>query len=130
MMEELSDNVIYLTRQDITQEDKKTIFKYRVRMERFGENYRGGAESISCPLCHTHLDNQEMSYQCPEIKKEIDIKGNFSDIYNENIQNETIETIVRISRYRTKVLVTKSPTEVGPCVPPCDVLLETTQCPT
>ena len=92
----------------------------------------GGAESISCPLCHTHLDNQEMSYQCPEIKKEIEIKGNFSDIYNEIIQNETIETIVRISRYRTKVLEnpTKLPTEVGPCVTPCDVLLETTQCPT
>ena len=122
----------YLTRQDLTQEDKKTIFKYRVRMERFGENYRGGAESISCPLCHTHLDNQEMSYQCPEIKKEIEIKGNFSDIYNEIIQNETIETIVRISRYRTKVLEnpTKLPTEVGPCDTPCDVLLETTQCPT
>ena len=45
MMEELSDNVIYLTRQDITQEDKKTILKYRVRMDRFGEIYRGGAES-------------------------------------------------------------------------------------
>ena len=96
-------------------------------MERFGENYCGGAESMLCPLCLTHLDNQEMSYQCPEIKKKIDIKGKLNDIYNENIQSETIETIVRISRYRTKVLEKQTilPTDVGPRATPCDVLLET-----
>ena len=99
-------------------------------MEQFGENYRGGAEYISCPLCHSHLDSQEMSYQCPEIKKKIDINGKYSDIFNENIQSETVETLIKISKYRRKVLdnQAKLPTEVGPCATPCDVLLETTQC--
>ena len=122
----------YFSRSDISIQDKKTIFKYRIRMEPFGENFRGGAAAILCPLCHTHLDNQEMSFQCPIIKKEIDIKGNLNDIYKENIKIETIETIIKISRYRTKKLENQQtlPTQVGPCVTPCDVLLETSRCET
>ena len=55
-------------------EEKRTILRLRVRMERFGENFRGGASSIICPLCFSHLDNQELSFQCPAIKKEIEIE--------------------------------------------------------
>ena len=55
-------------------EEKRTILRFRVRMERFGENFRGGASSIICPLCFSHLDNQELSIQCPVIKKEIEIE--------------------------------------------------------
>ena len=122
----------YFSRTDLTQQEKKTIFKYRIRMERFGENYRGGAASILCPLCHSHLDNQEMSFHCPIIKNEIKIKGNLSDIYKENINNETIETVLKISRYRTKTLDNQPilPAQAGPCATPCDVLLETTRCKT
>ena len=120
----------YLSRSDLTQEEKKTIFKYRVRMERYGENYRGGAPSIKCPLCHTHLDNQEMSFQCPIVRQEVDIKGNYSDIYNETIQSETIQTIVKITRFRKTTLEDQPtlPTLVGPCATPCDVLLGTSHC--
>ena len=120
----------YLSRSDLTQEEKKTIFKYRVRMEQYGENYRVGAPFIKCPLCHTHLDNQEMSFQCPIIRQEVDIKGNYSDIYNETIQSETIQTIVKITRFRKTTLEDQPtlPTLVGPCATPCDVLLGTSHC--
>ena len=120
----------YFSRSDLTHEDKKTIFRYRVRMERYGENYRGGASSITCPLCYTHLDNQELSFQCPIIGQNVEIKGNYSDIYNETIQIETIQTLVNITRYRRKTLDNQPimPTEVGPCATPSDVLLETSHC--
>ena len=81
-------------------EDKRTIFRYRVRMERFGENFRGGAGSITCPLCNTHPDNQEFSFQCPVIRKEIEIEGNISDLYKEDIERNVIETILKIRNYR------------------------------
>ena len=117
----------YFSRPDVQEQDKKIIFRYRVRMERFGENYRGGAESTQCPLCSTHLDNQEMSFDCPILNQEIDIKGNMSDIYEDDIKSESIQTILNISRYRTNILENKPllPTEVGPRATPCDVLIET-----
>ena len=94
----------YLTNEKLKQEDKRTIFQYRVRMANFGENYRGGALSTTCPLCYLHLDSQEMSYQCPIIRNMIDVKGNIRDIYEEDIENETIQTILRIANYRKKSL--------------------------
>ena len=94
----------YFTSSQLKQEDKRTIFRYRVKMARYGENFRGGANSIPCPLCKNHLDNQEMSFICPIIKKEIDIKGNSSDIYKENIHQDSIETILKISSFRKRNL--------------------------
>ena len=69
-------------------------------MAKFGENFRGGARSIPCPLCNTHLDKQEMSFDCPSIRKEIDVKGNISDIYEEEIDTDTIQTILKIANFR------------------------------
>ena len=94
----------YFTSSETKIEDKRTIFKYRVRMEKFGENYRGKETSIPCPLCHTHIDKQEMSFMCPIIRKDINIKGKFSDIYEEDIEKDTIQTILKISKYRKQKL--------------------------
>ena len=96
----------YFSRSDLNADEKRTIFKYRVRMERFGENFRGGASSIPCPLCDTHPDSQEASFQCPIIRKEIAIKGSIKDIYEEKIETETIKTIMKISKYRLENLPT------------------------
>ena len=54
---------------------KKIIFKYRTRMEDYGENFRGGARQVMCPLCQLHLDNQELIFQCQVIKSQIEVKG-------------------------------------------------------
>ena len=107
-MEKMHNNSLkiqnYFTNEELKSSDKKTIFKYRTRMERFGENYRGGNSPIPCPLCKLHLDNQEMSFQCPEIIKEVTINGSISDIYKENIKIETVDTVIRISEYRKRKL--------------------------
>ena len=100
----------YFSNPTLKEDDKRTIFKYRVRMEKFGENYRGGHKSIVCPLCFTHPDNQAMSFQCPDIKKEIDVKGDISEIYKETIKQETIQTILKITEYRKRKLENKTPT--------------------
>ena len=80
--------------------EMKTIFKYRTRMEIFGEHFRGGEEQVVWPLCTLHLDNQELSLQCPVIRKEIDVKGKLADIYKENISYDIIKTVSKISEYR------------------------------
>ena len=37
-------------------EDMRITFRYRTRMENFGENFRGGRTHGMCPLCNTHID--------------------------------------------------------------------------
>ena len=94
----------YLTNEETNIHQKKLLFKYRTRMEIFGENFRGGNGPATCPLCHLHLDNEEMSFQCQAIQSVMEIKGKMEDIYQQNIKKETVETITKISRYRKQIL--------------------------
>ena len=75
----------YLTREDLTIQQKKMLFKYPTRMENFGENFRGSNGPVPCPLCGTHLDNQEMSFQCQIIKAELQPTGDITEIYRDDI---------------------------------------------
>ena len=69
-------------------------------MEMFVENFRGGNEIIMCPLCRLHPDNQENSLNCPETRKETEIKGNLCDIFKENIGTGIVETLTKIVEIR------------------------------
>ena len=94
----------YFKSSELNEDEKRTIFKYRVRMENFGENYRGGASAIPCPLCNTHLDSQDKSFQCPIIRRKIEVRGNINNIFKEEIDLETVKTIHKISKYRKNTL--------------------------
>ena len=72
------------------------LFKWRVRMAPLGENFRGNECNKICPLCSSHLDNQNSVFQCEEIKKKVDIKCALKDIYKQIITIETANTITKI----------------------------------
>lgn len=90
----------YLKDEKLNLNEMKTIFRYRTRMEMFGENFRGGQEHVVCPLCNLHLDNQDMSLQCPVIRNNMEVKGEIADIYKEKISYDIIKTVSKISEYR------------------------------
>ena len=82
----------YFLKEDLNNNQKKTIFKLRTRMELFGENFRCGKARIICPLCGLHWDSQDLCLQCPKIIKEIEIKGNIKEVYKDNFENEIVHT--------------------------------------
>ena len=41
-----------------------------------------------------------MSYQCPQIKSEVQIEGKIEDIYKEEINVKTVKTIEKITEVR------------------------------
>ena len=90
----------YLLREDLSIKQKRLIFRLRTRMADFGQNYKGGLEAKMCPLCYLHYDSQDMSYFCPEIVNNINMRGSQDDIYNNNIKKETIQTMEEIEEYR------------------------------
>ena len=91
-------------KEDLNNNQKKTIFKLRTRMERFGENFRCGKAHIICPLCGLHWDSQDLSLQCPEIKKEIESNGDTSEIYKDNFGNEIIHMFTKVLEKRSEAL--------------------------
>ena len=71
----------YLKLKDLTVEDGKRIFAYRTRMANYGENFRGLSDPKQCPLCSTHLDNQQMAFICPQIKPNLYEAGKYKGIF-------------------------------------------------
>ena len=95
----------YLKSPSIKLNQKRTIFRWRTRMESFGEHFRGGGGPVMCPLCQTHLDNQAMSLQCPGVKEEINVEHHsIEGIFAENISQEVVELISRITKIRENKL--------------------------
>ena len=97
----------YLTNPGIKVEQMRNIFKLRTRMAPLGENFRGGKESICCPLCSTHLDNQEMFFKCPEVKKKINAECGMEKIYIENVGVETANIVSRMLKAREEMVEEK-----------------------
>ena len=90
----------YLHSKDITPEDAKMIFSYKIRMAEYGENFRGASGHKQCPLCDSHLDNQQMAFKCPEIANKLDKKGKFHYIFQSEIPVETIQNLKIITKLR------------------------------
>ena len=91
----------YLQLENMNSNEAQTIFKYWTRMAKYGENYRGSKEVILCPLCNTHIDSQIMAVEnCPVVKKNISISGNYVQIFNNClIPSDIVQTIMKLERF-------------------------------
>ena len=94
----------YLKENYLTPVQAKIVFRFRTRMEKFSENFKGGRPTKQCPLCDEHLDTQTNSYQCKVILKNIKISGNIEDIYKQTITKEAAKTLENIVKFRENYL--------------------------
>ena len=78
----------------------KVLFKFRTRMAPFGDNFKGGLDTPICPLCSAHPDTQESGFKCDKMKKFVDIKGEYSDIFVVVFSAELIETLYNVYGFR------------------------------
>ena len=88
----------YLLRKDLTKDQKKTVFQWRTKMARFGENYRGGRSFVICPICHTHRDYQEESFTCKRILRRITINVKYEDLFK-----DTDSDLPKVASVLTKI---------------------------
>ena len=96
---------IYLMLENINKAGAQTLFKYRVRMANFGENYRGGPSPVSCPMCHTHLDNQKMAFEnCQVLRQNISINGSYTSIFSTSVNSEVVKSLQDIDKFREEYL--------------------------
>ena len=94
----------YLNCNKFTTEEARTLFSFRTRMAKFEENYKNGRNHTICPLCHIHLDSQAMAFQCPTLKAEINVNGNYEEVFKSDIPKELAKTLTEIMKFRTQFL--------------------------
>ena len=90
----------YLLLRNMNTSQEKALFKFRVRMAPFGENFRGGNDKVLCPLCGLHVDSQEESFSCPKMKQIINIKGKYNQVFWWKFTQDFIKTIQSIFEFR------------------------------
>ena len=90
----------YLLLKNMNTSQAKAMFKFRVKMAPFGENFRGGRKTVLCPLCHQHPDGQEESFSCRRMKEIINIKGKYHQIFGWKFTKQIIETVQSIYEFR------------------------------
>ena len=78
------------------------VYSYRTRMAIYSDNYKGQGDVITCPLCHLHF--QKLSFQCPEVKKNIQIGGKYEKIFDAKISSELAKTVLHISKLRKEYM--------------------------
>ena len=93
----------YLELKDMNASQAKAIFKFRVRMAPFGENFKGGLDTPLCPLCSLHLDKQAESFTCRKVQQLIDVKGDYSDVFGKYFSPELITTLYNIFMFRNEM---------------------------
>ena len=93
----------YLLLKTMNISEAKSLFKFRLRMAPFGENFRGGQKTVLCPLCKLHPDSQSESFGCSELKKVVEVTGNYNAIFTHNIPGKLVKTIHKIYNFREEL---------------------------
>ena len=85
---------------DMSASQAKALFKFRIRMAPFGENFRGGEKTVLCPLCRKHPDGQEESFSCVQINRLVTVRGNYKEIFRTKFSPELVQTVYNIFNFR------------------------------
>ena len=90
----------YLLLKDMNTSQAKAMFNFRVRMAPFRENFRGGQATVICPLCKGHPNSQAEGFGCPAVKKVIDVKGQYDQIFGRKFSSDLVKTVQNIYNFR------------------------------
>ena len=55
-----------------------------------------------------HPDCQPMALQCPTVLESVTVKGKYSDVFQENVNSEITQTIVKIEKLRQEHLSSRN----------------------
>ena len=55
---------------------------------------------MPCPLCRLHPDGQAESFHCADMKKLVNIRGKYEDIFSDNDSSELIQTVYSVYSFR------------------------------
>ena len=95
----------YLKSKNISVGQAQLLFKSRTRMTFYWENYKHGKMEQKCPLCKDQIDTQTHSFNCNIVIGNIQINGQFKDIFRNNIDSQIAETIENIENFRENYLL-------------------------
>jgi hypothetical protein len=94
----------YLKAEDISVQEARNLFQYRVRVANFKENFGQKFQNKGCPFCFVHLDTQSHATQCAAVKEIISMEGDYRKIFFGKIPSDIARTLLKISKLRENLI--------------------------
>ena len=95
----------YLKSWKINVQQAKNLYRFRVRVAPFKENYKNKFQNdMWCPLCQVFPDTQAHSFQCHAVKGVVKIEGKYEEIFSSKISKEMSKTLMNISHFRENLI--------------------------
>ena len=76
------------------------VVRFRLKMAPFSENFKGQGPLKPCPLCGVHLDTQAMSFQCGNVRREVQINENYENVFKPDVTTQMARTLQQILKIR------------------------------
>ena len=76
------------------------VFRFRLKMAPFSENFRGQGPLKPCPLCGVHLDTQAMSFHCSFIRSKVTIREKSENLFKPEVSADMAKTLQEILKIR------------------------------
>ena len=96
----------YLKDEKIRVQEARILFKFRTRMAKFWGNFKGGRPPQQCPVCKEpgSVDTQLHSFQCKVLAENINMEGNYSEMFTTNIDKNIARKLENIEKFREELL--------------------------
>ena len=92
----------YLSSGLVSASQGKILLKFRSRMANYDNNF--GSSESACKLCQNHPDSQEYIYKCEFNQNNVEVRGEYEDIFKNEITIETISVLENIYKIILKRL--------------------------
>ena len=96
----------YLRDKNINVNQARSLFRFRTRMTRFWENFKGGRPPQQCPECSKALSvaTQSHSFECEVLDSNININGNYWEIFETKVNHKVARIVENIEKFRKPYL--------------------------
>ena len=101
----------YFNQKELSLIEIQNVFRFRTRMIRVGDNYRGLGDSLLCPLCEIHPDNQTHLFHCNKLKEKISIDGDPTNLYSSEVSTSIAKLLTRLLKERESQILGRNTTQ-------------------
>ena len=97
---------VYLMDEKLRISEARSLFRFRTRMAKFWENFKGGRPPEPCPICKEvdSVDTEEHSFKCKVITSNISIEGEYIEIFGTRPGQKIAKTVENIEKFREQYL--------------------------